>query len=157
MQDWRNEFEPGMVLMFSRGSPAKAQDLAMLRAPRKSLALMAAALLCVELAAGPAFAERRRDRDRQEDQDAPRERTRARDRGGDQVEAREGVRNGRLVPLSEVLRRIARSYPGRMLDASLRELVPGSPVYVVIWLTPDGRRLTIWADARTGDIMRVEG
>jgi uncharacterized membrane protein YkoI len=130
-----------MVLMFSRGSRAKAQDLAMLRASRKSIALMAAALLFVELGAGPAFAERGRDRGRH----------------GDQDDAREGVRNGRLVPLSEVLRRIAQRYPGRMLDASLRELVPGTPVYLVIWLTPGGRRLSIWADARTGDIMRVEG
>jgi uncharacterized membrane protein YkoI len=129
--------------MFSRGSPAKAQDPAMLRAPRKSIALVAAALLCLELVVGPALAERGRER--------------GRDRPGDQDEAREGVRNGRLVPLSEVLRRIARSYPGRMLDASLRELVPGTPVYLVIWLTPEGRRLSIWADARTGEIMRVEG
>jgi uncharacterized membrane protein YkoI len=127
--------------MFSPGSPAKAQDLAMLRASRKSIALVAAALLIVALGAGPAFAERGRDRDRRGNEDA----------------AREGVRNGRLVPLSEVLRRIAARYPGRMLDASLHELVPGTPVYLVIWLTPDGRRLSIWADARTGDIMRVEG
>lgn len=113
----------------------------MLRAFPKSLALIAAAALLAISVAEPAFADRRRGRGGQtEDLDA----------------TREDVRSGRLLPLSEVLRRIAQQYPGRMLDASLQEF-SGQPAYLVIWLTPDGRRLSIWADARTGSILRVEG
>ncbi len=60
-------------------------------------------------------------------------------------------------PLARILPRIAARYRGRMLDADLHELVPGEPVYRVLWLTPDGRRLEIWVDARSGQILRVEG
>lgn len=106
----------------------------------KGLALIVAAAL-FSVAAEPALADRHRGRGGQsEDLDA----------------ARDDVRNGRLMSLGEVLRRIERQYPGRVLDASLQDYA-GRPAYLVIWLTTDGRRLSIWADARTGNILRVDG
>lgn len=89
------------------------------------------------------------DRDRQErprgnslgDSWAPRE-----------DDAREGVRGGRLVPLESVIRNIARSTPGRLLDAGLEDH-GGRPVYRVRWQAANGQRIDFIVDARTGTII----
>ena len=90
---------------------------------------------------------------------AHREQLRARDTVGrqDHDEAREGVRQGRLIPLSDAIRVVRGSYPGQLLDASLHELVPGQPVYRLLILMQDGRRVAVWVDAQSGRILRVEG
>lgn len=67
-------------------------------------------------------------------------------------DAREGVRGGRLVPLEQVIRNIARSTPGRLLDAGL-EGGGDRPVYRVRWQTNDGRRIDYIVDARSGAII----
>jgi uncharacterized membrane protein YkoI len=77
--------------------------------------------------------------------------------GRDHDEAREGVAQGRLIPLGEVIRIVRGRYSGQLLDASLHELVPGQPVYRVLILMQDGRRVAVWVDARSGQILRVEG
>jgi len=62
------------------------------------------------------------------------------------------VRGGRLVPLEAVIRNIARSNPGQLLDAGLEDR--GSrPVYRVRWQTNDGRRIDFIVDASTGQII----
>jgi uncharacterized membrane protein YkoI len=78
-------------------------------------------------------------------------------RGSDHDAARAGVDSGRLLPFKEVKRRVQARYPGRFLDASLHEIARGEPVYRVLWLLPDGRRIAIWVNAKTGQILRVEG
>ncbi|ATQ42146.1 PepSY domain-containing protein [Caulobacter mirabilis] len=65
-------------------------------------------------------------------------------RGGD-------ARGGRLVPLEQVIRGIARSSPGRLLDAGLEG--GDRPIYRVRWQTNDGRRIDYIVDARTGQII----
>jgi uncharacterized membrane protein YkoI len=77
--------------------------------------------------------------------------------GPDHDAARQGVRSGEIIPYSEVIRIVRSRYPGQILDASLLELVPGEKVYRVLVLTSDGRRLAVWVNARSGNIMRVEG
>lgn len=67
-------------------------------------------------------------------------------------DAREGVRGGRLVPLESVIRNIARSTPGQLLDAGL-ENRGGRPIYRVRWQTPDGRRIDYIVDAQSGQII----
>lgn len=67
-------------------------------------------------------------------------------------DARDGVRGGRLVPLEQVIRNIARSTPGQLLDAGL-ENRGGRPIYRVRWQTPDGRRIDYIVDAQTGQII----
>ncbi len=67
-------------------------------------------------------------------------------------DARDGVRGGRLVPLEQVIRGIARSTPGRLLDAGL-EGGDDRPIYRVRWQTNDGRRIDYIVDARTGQII----
>ena len=67
-------------------------------------------------------------------------------------DAREGVRGGRLVPLEAVIRNIARSTPGQLLDAGL-ENRGGRPIYRVRWQTNDGRRIDYIVDAQSGQII----
>ncbi|MBI5939162.1 MAG: PepSY domain-containing protein [Caulobacterales bacterium] len=67
-------------------------------------------------------------------------------------EAREGVRGGRLVPLESVIRNIARSTPGRLLDAGLEDQ-GGRPIYRVRWQATNGQRIDFIVDARTGAII----
>ncbi len=59
--------------------------------------------------------------------------------------------NNDLVPLSRVLAKIRARYPGKHLDVNV--IRGPSPRYIVIWLTPDGRRLDIVVDARSGQII----
>ena len=67
-------------------------------------------------------------------------------------DAREGVRGGRLVPLESVIRNIARSTPGRLLDAGLEDH-GGRPVYRVRWQAANGQRIDFIVDARSGAII----
>jgi hypothetical protein len=67
-------------------------------------------------------------------------------------DAREGVRGGRLVPLESVIRNIARSTPGRLLDAGLEDQ-GGRPVYRVRWQAANGQRIDFIVDARSGAII----
>jgi Peptidase propeptide and YPEB domain len=132
-----------MVPKFTACSREKGQDSPMSRARLTVSGGLALALGFALLAPVPAGAHGARAHDR-----VPR---------NDQDAARDGVRAGHLIPLSEILPRIAARFGGRMLDADLHEIVPGEPVYRVLWLTPDNRKLEIWVDARTGQIIRVEG
>lgn len=67
-------------------------------------------------------------------------------------DAREGVRGGRLVPLESVIRNIARSTPGRLLDAGLEDQ-GGRPIYRVRWQAANGQRIDFIVDARSGAII----
>jgi len=67
-------------------------------------------------------------------------------------DAREGVRGGRLVPLESVIRNIARSTPGRLLDAGLEDQ-GGRPIYRVRWQAASGQRIDFIVDARSGAII----
>ena len=69
-----------------------------------------------------------------------------------QDDARRGVREGRLAPLSQILSEIRRRTPGRQLDAGL-ESERGRPVYRVRWAALDGRRIDYIVDAESGRIL----
>ena len=78
-------------------------------------------------------------------------------RGGDHDRAREGVNQGRLLPLEAILSNIARSYPGNHIGVEGPFEQGGRLVYRVKWLTPDGRVMIIFADAETGQILGQRG
>jgi uncharacterized membrane protein YkoI len=78
------------------------------------------------------------------------------DWGAQQDEARAGVRQGRYVPLAQVIEQIRRRTPGRQLDAGL-EQAGGRPVYRVRWAAANGRRIDYIVDARTGAILSADG
>ena len=67
-------------------------------------------------------------------------------------QARDAVRDGQVVPATRVIGAVRQRYPGAdVLDAEL-EGGP-NPRYVIKILTPDGRRIDVVADARTGQIL----
>jgi hypothetical protein len=70
-------------------------------------------------------------------------------------DARNGVRDGRIRPLGEILRAVEAQIPGRMLGRpELQELPNGKTLYHLRWQTPDGRLLNLTIDAETGAIQR---
>src|SRR5262252_10982642 len=72
--------------------------------------------------------------------------------------ARQGVQNGEVRSLDEILNGIRRERPGNLADVQGPNAGPaGEPHYRLKWLTPDGRVLWLDTDARTGRVMGVEG
>src|SRR6266568_759855 len=72
--------------------------------------------------------------------------------------AREGVRNGEVRSLDEIMRGIRRERPGSLADVQGPNMGPaGDPRYRLKWITPDGRVLWLDTDARTGRVLGVEG
>jgi uncharacterized membrane protein YkoI len=69
-----------------------------------------------------------------------------------QDEARQGVRQRRIMPLGAVIQQIRRRFPGRQLDAGL-EYQGDRPIYRLRWMTPDGRRVDYIIDAATGQVL----
>jgi uncharacterized membrane protein YkoI len=70
----------------------------------------------------------------------------------DQDNAREAVREGRILPLGRVLSKVQATYPGRLLDAELVE-GRGQPVYLIKLMTRDGNVAIVAADAASGRIL----
>jgi hypothetical protein len=62
------------------------------------------------------------------------------------------IGQGGGVPFAVILNNIRRQFPGQLSDVQER-----GGRYEVKWLMPDGRVLFIIADARTGQIMGVQG
>ena len=77
--------------------------------------------------------------------------------GGQQNEAREGVRQGRFQSMGEVIGRLRQREPGQQLDADLGEGPGGRPVYRVRWAAKNGRIIDYTVDAQTGAILSEEG
>ena len=75
---------------------------------------------------------------------------------GDQDRAREAVRGGRQVPLSQVIGMIAARTPGRQLNTTMGDY-SGRPAYFVQWQTPDGRVIIFIVEAETGQILSRDG
>ncbi|MFM8821295.1 MAG: PepSY domain-containing protein [Phenylobacterium sp.] len=75
----------------------------------------------------------------------------------EQDQARDAVREGRLVPLSQVLAAIGARSPGEQLDTRFGDTVDGRPVYLVTWRTRDNRVVVFVVDARTGRILDQRG
>ena len=69
-----------------------------------------------------------------------------------QDEARQGVRQHRIMPLARVIEQINARSPGRQLDAGL-EYQGDKPIYRVRWMTRNGRRVDYLIDAATGAIL----
>jgi uncharacterized membrane protein YkoI len=70
-----------------------------------------------------------------------------------QDEAQRGVRQGRNLPLAQVIQMVQQRAPGRLLDAGLEQGPGGRSVYRVRWATEDGRRIDFIVDAQSGQIL----
>jgi hypothetical protein len=77
--------------------------------------------------------------------------------GQQQDQARSAVRQGRMMPLGQVMQQIRRGTPGRLLDAGLEPGPDGRPAYRVRWAATGGRRIDFIVDAVTGAIVARTG
>lgn len=75
---------------------------------------------------------------------------------GDQEQARDAVRAGRLIPLSRIIPSIAARTPGRLLNATVGDQ-GGRPAYFVQWQKTDGRVVVFVVDAESGAMLGQQG
>ncbi len=74
----------------------------------------------------------------------------------DHERARQAYSEGRIVSLQAILRAVASEHAGELLEVHLEEEERGNFVYGVKLLTPEGRILEAYYDARTGERMQQE-
>lgn len=70
----------------------------------------------------------------------------------DQERARDAYRSGDVLPLSRILSRVRRQFPGKLLDASLTRR-GNAYVYVIKLLDSGNRVRLVQVDARSGRIL----
>ena len=75
--------------------------------------------------------------------------------GPQQDPVRQGVKQGRYIPLGQVIRSINKRDPGYQLDAGL-EQEGGRAVYRVRWASSNGRRKDYIVDATSGAILSAQ-
>lgn len=74
----------------------------------------------------------------------------------DQERARRAVQAGEVLPLHQVLERVARAHPGQVLEVEL-EQSQGRWIYEIRLLQPDGRLVKLVVDARNAELLRQKG
>ena len=67
-------------------------------------------------------------------------------------EARDARNKGDVKPLSEIFRQLRRAHGGYQVDAELFNR-NGQQVYIIDWVTENGRRVRFTIDAKTGRIL----
>ncbi len=72
----------------------------------------------------------------------------------DHDRALRAVRAGQVMPLPQVLDRLARTHPGQVLEVELEDK-RSAWVYEIRLLQPDGRRVKLEVDARSGEVLRT--
>jgi len=71
-------------------------------------------------------------------------------------QARDSVREGKTVPLSQIFQNLKRQYGGYQLNADLFDN-GGNPRYRIDWMTGDGRKMRFTVDARSGRVLDRQG
>lgn len=77
--------------------------------------------------------------------------------GADQEAVRRGVQAGKLKPLAEILARVQKTHPGRVLDVELETRPDGRLWYEITLLHKDGHRVELFVDAATGAEVSQQG
>lgn len=75
----------------------------------------------------------------------------------DHERARKAVKSGQILPLKKVLQRIAKKYPGKVVDADVREVVDKKTkkkewIYFLKVIDTKGRVTDLTVDARTARV-----
>jgi uncharacterized membrane protein YkoI len=116
----------------------------------KAVLLITPVLALMLAAASPAVAEPPQDRPAKGD-------SLGADWREQQNEARQKVKEGRHVPLEQVIGSIRARTPGRLLDTGIEQGAGGRSVYRVRWAAASGRRIDFLVDAQSGAIVGSEG
>lgn len=74
----------------------------------------------------------------------------------DHERARRAVQAGQVLPLRTILDKVARDFPGDVIETELEEL-HNAPVYEIKVISPEGRVMKIYYDARDGNVLKVKG
>lgn len=69
--------------------------------------------------------------------------------------AEDAMLRGEILPLAEILERLAAVQPGRVIEVEL-EVEDGVLIYEIELISPDGRILEVDINAATGDILSFE-
>ncbi len=72
-------------------------------------------------------------------------------------EARTAVKEGRSLPLSQILDKLKTEHGGYLLGAELFSTEAGGTEYHIDWMTEDGRKTVFVVDAQTGNVLRRRG
>ncbi len=76
--------------------------------------------------------------------------------GGDHERARAALQAGEVLPLPQLLERVAREQPGQVLAVEL-ERDDGRWIYELKLLDPAGRLVKLEVDARSAELLRRKG
>lgn len=79
-----------------------------------------------------------------------------RDDGYDHDRVRRAVERGEILPLSDILKRANREYPGQLIEAELED-EDGQIVYELVIISEDGRVFKLYYNARNGDLLKIKG
>jgi len=74
----------------------------------------------------------------------------------DSEDAARARRAGDIRPLSEILEMVQKAYPGEVVGVEF-ERKHGNWTYEIKLVSPDNRYLEIYVDARTKEVVKVEG
>jgi len=83
--------------------------------------------------------------------------------GADHDRARQAVREGQILELSEILARVERDFPGELIEVELEADDDADDdgadrlLYEIELLRPDGNVTELTYDAATGELLRARG
>lgn len=74
----------------------------------------------------------------------------------DHERARRAVQAGQVLPLRAILDNAARDFPGDVIETELEDH-HGTLVYEIKVISPEGRVMKVYYDARDGSVLKVKG
>ena len=77
-------------------------------------------------------------------------------RDDDHDRARRARERGEILPLSDILKRSSKEYPGQLIEAELDD-EHGRMVYELVVISEQGRVHKLYYDARNGELLKVKG
>ncbi|MEQ9491006.1 MAG: PepSY domain-containing protein [Alphaproteobacteria bacterium] len=77
-------------------------------------------------------------------------------RDDDHDRVRRAVERGEILPLTDILKRLSKEYPGQLIEAELED-EDGEMIYELVILSEDGRVYKLYYNARNGDLLKVKG
>ena len=82
------------------------------------------------------------------------DRRKSRERDSDHNRARDAVSAGDVLPLQQIMQRLGRRYPGRLLDADLKQNRQGRWIYRLKLLAPGDQVHRLIVDAQSGRVLQ---
>jgi uncharacterized membrane protein YkoI len=71
-------------------------------------------------------------------------------------EAYEEAKSGKILPLARILDKVRKMHPGEIVETKF-EHKGAALIYEIYFLDDAGRRVEVYVDARTGELIKSEG